>query len=645
MTERSQDARVSGRSASEPSNAVSDALAAVDAHPTPGGYARAARTIAGDRGALEPLAVALLASYTIDTLVPYLVVESARREFALDTRVGAYHSVLQELLDPDSGTARQQPDVVVIAQQLDDVSPALVYDYLGMSTEARSAASTGVVGTLVDAMRAFRGRHSCTFIVHNFALPAAPLLGLAEPMSTDSRTDAVRRINDALAAAARSMSDVVILDFDLLCATVGYGRWRDERGWYLGRAPLSAALCVPLAREHARILHALRGTPRKCLVLDLDNTLWGGVVGEDGLEGIHIGTSYPGNVFLDFQRVMLQLHARGVLLALNSKNNESDVLEVFAARTEMLLGPEHFAAMRINWSDKPANMRSIADELNIGVDSLVFFDDSPGERARMRQALPEVLTLEVPPDPMGYVGVLEEARPFERMVLSDEDRRRGSIERQQRARKLESATASSLQEFLQGLEMRVTIRAIDAADAPRVVDLLRKTNQFNVTTRRHTAAQLDAMLQDSAVGAFSVRASDRFGDHGLVGVALARVEGTVATIDSFLLSCRVIGRGVESALLVHVVEWARAHGAGVLVGAFVATPNNAPAADLYSRHGFRQDSGGDRLRDGEGARWTLDLAGSVPPWPAHIARDLAGELSTGTMNARVDARALAAVPQ
>jgi FkbH-like protein len=266
------------------------------------------------------------------------------------------------------------------------------------------------------------------------------------------------------------------------------------------------------------------------------------------------------------------------------------------------------------------------------MNALVFFDDNPVERARMRQAAPEVLTLDVPADPMRYISVLEEARPFDRLVVTQEDRQRGAIQHQERERRRESASAGSLQEFLQGLEMRVTIRLVGPEDAPRVVDLLRKTNQFNLTTRRHSAAQLDGMLRDPGVAVFSLRAADRFGDHGLVGVAIVRTEGTVATIDSFLLSCRVIGRGVEGALLVQVAEWAHDRGAGTLVGDFVPTPRNAPAADFFERSGFSQDSMSG-FGGAAGSRWTMELAQMMPVWPEHIMRSDAGDSALVTAEA------------
>ena len=596
---------------------ISQLLADLDARPTPASYMRAARSLNQLTGALQaelkPIKLSLLSSYTINSLVPYLVVEGAREGFLISTQVAPFNSVSQELLDPQSQTARFNPDIVVVAQLLEDVAPASSYDFLGVDHEDMKGEAASQVSELTMALETFRTRCSSGFIIHNFPRTATAMLGIAEAMSERTQSDFVRQINASLTREVRQIPDSVVLDFDLLCAAVGYHRSRDTRGWYMGHAPLSAEILPTLARELAQIVRVMRGKPRKCLVLDLDNTLWGGVVGEDGLAGIQIGDGYPGNIFRDFQRRVLQLHQRGALLAINSKNNETDALDVFRSRPEMVLGLDAFAAVRMNWNDKPSNMVSIAEELNIGIDSLVFFDDNPVERALMREMLPEVLTLSVPDDPVLFSSVLDEARPFDRPTLTREDRERGTLQRAEKLRRTEKASHHSLEEFLGSLKLSVEIDELREADLPRVADLFRKTNQFNVTTRRHSAADLAGMRHDSKTGVFSLRASDRFGAHGLVGAAIVKLSDGTAIVDSFLLSCRVIGRGVESALLAQLIDWARARGAAQMRAQFIPTSRNAPSAGFYESHGFSASGGED---DNE---WTLDLNGPLPAWPPHIS--------------------------
>jgi FkbH-like protein len=415
-----------------------------------------------------------------------------------------------------------------------------------------------------------------------------------------------------------------VLDYERLCAHAGYRSWQDDKTWYLGRAPLSTQALSALARVQTAFIQASLGRQRKCLVLDLDNTLWGGVVGEDGVEGIRLGHTYPGNAFRHFQGVVLQLQRRGVLLALNSKNNQADVEEVLRSHPDMILREGHFASARINWRAKPENMVEIANDLGIGLDSLVFFDDSPAERALMRQALPEVLTLEVPSDPLKYAEVLLESRAFDRLSFTREDRRRGEMYREQAARRELKQAATSPQDFLRRLKMEVSIRPVDQFAFPRVLDLIHKTNQFNLTTRRHSAGRLAEMIADPTCGAFYLRVADRFGDNGIVGAAILQLRNGAAYIDTFLLSCRVIGRTVETAFLSFLTNLAKARGATTLEGEFIPTAKNAPAAEFFARHGFKRAGG-----DGAGSRWRLNLSDVSFQCPSYIR--VADEIGGGKL--------------
>lgn len=587
----------------------------VDARPTPAAYAQAARRLDELDGDLRPLRIALLASFTVEPETPFLRVEAARRGFAARIYLAPFNSVRQELLDPESGCARYRPDVVFISALLVDVSPPLVEDFLSLTPMEVARLAETVVSETIGAVAAFRKRSPAPIVVHNFSLPPRPLLGSFEVMARDSQTEAIRRLNADLVTAARELPDVYVLDYDRLCAEVGYANCHDPKLWYLGRAALSARLLPRLARAQAAVANALFGTRRKCLVVDLDDTLWGGIVGEVGAAGVQLGDSFPGNIYRDFQRALLALYRSGTLLAINSKNNAEDVEEVFRTRREMVLTWDHFASKRINWRPKPENMREIAAELNLGIESLVFFDDNPAEQDLMRLAEPGVLTLSVPPDPLRFLDTLAESRAFDRLALTEEDRRRGEIYTQQASRRSFEGAAATLEEFLHGLEMVVSIEPVSPATLPRVVELLQKTNQFNLTTRRHSAARVVEMASDPDFSVFSLRLTDRFGDNGIVGVAILHSGETAALIESFLLSCRVIGRGVETALLMFLVERARSRGLAALEGDFLATAKNAPAADFYARHGFHPVE-----REGNGHRWRLDLSQVPFAWPESIRR-------------------------
>ena len=599
---------------------IDELLRSVDERPTVAAYSQAARALRPLRTGLRQARIALLPTFTIDSLVPYLEVEAARQGFGADVYVGPFNSVQQELLDAQSGCATHAPQVVFVAQLLGDVCPPLADDFLALSAARVEELIADTVAGLRSALQAFRRTSSSAVVLHNFALPAYAALGIYEASARTSQSEAVRQLNAQLATMAREMPGVYVLDFDRFSAEIGYRNCGDTKMWYLGRAPLAASAMPALARLQALFLRAILGVQRKCLVLDLDNTLWGGVVGEEGLSGIKLGHTYPGSVFCDIQRAALALQRRGVLLAVNSKNNSADVEEVFRSHPDMVLSPEHFACTRINWRAKPDNMLEIADALNIGLDSLVFLDDSPAERDLMRRSLPQVLTLasedvKAVLDPLKLLRTLRETTAFDKLSFTGEDRRRGEMYQQQAARQQLEHSAASLDDFLNGLEMTVAITPVDEFTLPRVADLVQKTNQFNLTTRRHTAAELSERMADPSWGLFALRLSDRFGDSGVVATAMLKLHGAAASIDTFLMSCRVIGRTVETALLAFLADWARGHGATVLDGEFMPTAKNAPAAEFYAQHGFVQVL---HESHGDASHWRLSLEDAAVSWPRHI---------------------------
>jgi len=555
----------------------------------------------------------MLSSFTIDPLVPYLQVAAARLDFSPEIYIAPFDTIHQELLDPDSGCLRHRPDVVFIAQDLAATCPELTDEFLEGSAEAVDRAISGIICQLKASIATFRRRSAAALVVHNFALSCDSLLGAHEAMAPQSQTDAIRQLNRRLVDAVRTVPGAYVLDYDRVAGRAGYRNARDERFWHLARAPLSAIALRELAHEQAAFVHALFAPPRKCLVLDLDNTLWGGVVGEVGTDGVALGSTYPGSAFRQFQIAIRHLNRRGILLAVNSKNNLEDAEQALRSHPGMVLRPADFAATRINWRDKPQNMIELADELNIGLDSLVFVDDDPAERAKMRQVLPAVFTVEMPADPTGYAAALLGSRVFDRLSLTPEDRRRTAMYREERAREVSRQSASSVEDFLRTLEMKVAIQPVDASTLPRVVDLLRKTNQFNLTTRRHPAPVVAEMMEDPRHGVFCLHASDRFGDHGIVGVAIVERAGGICRVDSLLMSCRVIGRSVETAFLSYIASWADAHGATALEGEFVPSSRNAPAADFYPRHGFRQVNHGGTVE-----LWSLSLQDHSVAWPEYI---------------------------
>jgi FkbH-like protein len=411
---------------------------------------------------------------------------------------------------------------------------------------------------------------------------------------------------------AREHAGVYVLDYDALVARYGRLSWHDERKWLTMRMPIAANCLIHLSNEWLRFIQPLTGRVCKALVTDLDNTLWGGVVGEDGMGGIKLGPEYPGAAYQALQRAILDLYQRGIILAVCSKNNLPDAMEVLERHPAMLLRPEHFAVMRINWNDKAQSLHEIAAELDIGTDALAFLDDNPAERAWIRSQLPEVTVIDLPDDPMSYSQALRASPVFERLGLSTEDRERGRYYAEQRLRTELSQSVASLEDFYRSLLMEVEISLVAPETLARLAQLTQKTNQFNLTTHRYSEHQIAEIAADTNWEVYSMRVRDHFGDNGLVGMAITHYQGEVCEIDTFLLSCRVIGRTVESALLATIAEQARIKGAQQLIGWFLPTKKNIAAKEFYRSHGFNCT-----LDQDEGSRWEFDLTcGEIvsPPW-------------------------------
>jgi FkbH-like protein len=423
---------------------------------------------------------------------------------------------------------------------------------------------------------------------------------------------AVVAVNRRLTEVAAATRNVYVLDYDHLVARRGADDFEDRRKWLTVRLPVRADELPSLAREWVRFLHPLTGRICKCLAVDLDNTLWGGVIGEDGMDGIKLDSGPHGFAWQSLQRALLDLHARGVILAIASKNNPAEATEAIEKHPGMLLRMHHFAAVRINWNDKATSLREIAAELNIGIDSIAFLDDNPVERAWVRGQLPDVTVIELPDDPIRYADAVREAPVFERLSLTEEDRSRGRMYAEQRMRTELQSSTTSLEDFYRSLDMVVEIAPVTAATLSRTAQLTQKTNQFNLTTRRYTEQQIADFAADPACKVYTMKVVDRMGDNGLVGVAITRDAGDVAEVDSFLMSCRVIGRTVETALLSHIAEEARGRGRQTLRGWYAPTKKNAPCKEFYSSHGFRRE-----VTEGDATQWELDLAHarlSCPPW-------------------------------
>jgi FkbH-like protein len=562
---------------------------------------------------LRPYRLAILRSYTVEPLIPLLRAAAFVAGIDLTVQLSEFNAYVQEIVDPGSQFYAFQPDAVILAVQTRDLAPDLWRDFSHMSGEQVQSTGARVIADFRGWVRSFRTHSQAHLIVHNFEQPAFPNRGLLDDQSSSSQHTEIERINRELCNLAAENTGVYVLNYDALVARHGRLQWHDERKWLTVRLPMAAQNTHHLVKEWLRFLHPLTGKVAKALVVDLDNTLWGGVIGEDGMNGIKLGGEYPGAAYQQLQRALLDLHQRGILLAICSKNNIEDAQEALRNHPGMLLTPKHFAAQRINWTDKAQNLGDIAKELNIGVDSLAFLDDNPIERQQVRSQLPEVCVIDLPADPMTFARIVRECPVFERLTLSAEDQQRGTYYQAQRERDELEQTITSREDFYRSLQQEAEIAPLTKATLARISQLANKTNQFNLTTRRYTEAQLLEMVASGQFHCFSLRVKDRFGDNGLVGVAITRLCADVCEIDTLLMSCRVIGRTVETAFLSFLAGHARKGGARRLEGWFLPTQKNAPAKDFYPLHGFAI-----LKEDSAGALWSLDLDEKSLPCPEWV---------------------------
>ena len=568
--------------------------------PNPADYMPIARQIKqGNFPDLHPLRVALLATFTADPLNPYIVVESARFGLSCDLFTGPFNQIEPLILNHNSDLYQHQPEVIILALSIEDIAPKLYYEI--PEADAIDTEICQVKERLQNLISSIRNKTDATILIWNFAEPVYLSAGLADVALEPSQASTIQQLNDECARAILQYSGVHVVDIRRIAGECGLKQWMDPKLSFLGRLPFGVKAQHLIGRHLARYLNAIYFPPRKCLVLDLDNTLWGGVIGEDGLGGIALGEDYPGNIYKNFHKNLLALRSRGILLAIASKNNLSDALNVFEKHPDCLLKSDHFTSVQIGWQDKATSLETIAKELNIGTDALVFFDDNPVEREWVKTKLPEVMTIEVPANPLDYVRALHESGAFDYLTISEEDRKRSEIYQQDKQRDQFKENNASVEDFLCNLNMHASLGFVNSDTLPRVVQLLGKTNQFNVTTRRHTASHLENLIKDGAI-AIWLRLSDRFGDNGLIGLAIVTPETQSKwVIDSLLLSCRVIGRQVEQLLVAHICRLVRQRDGKELVGEFIPTAKNALAKTVYADCGFESIDNGNHL-------WRWDLS-------------------------------------
>lgn len=555
-----------------------------------------------ERTALRPCRLAILRSFTVEPLVTMLQAGALVEGIDLDVHVSGFNTYAQDILNPASELYRSQPDAVLLAVLSRDLGPALT------DATAPAEAAVPIAATLGDLVASFRRNSHAPLLIQGLETPA-----IDEGRRAPARLPGVAVVNQRLAELAHTQPAVHWLDYQALIERHGVAGWNDERNWVASRLPLANASLIHLAHAWLRFVVPIAGRSCKALVTDLDNTLWGGVVGEEGPSGVVCAADGPGQPFHALQQAMLELRERGIVLAIASQNNPEEAMAALRQHPGMVLRPQHFSAMRIDWQDKAANVRSIAEELDIGLDSVAFVDDDPMQLERVRTELPEVHVIELPADPERYAQTIRDDPVFARLALSSEDVARARYYAEQQARRQFQEQLPSLEDFYRSLEQHVVITRLDPATAQRAAQLTQKTNQFNLTTKRYTTPQILDLATRADWRIYTLSVGDRFGDSGLTGLAIVHDHDGACEIDTLLLSCRIIGRTIETALLAFLIERARRRGSTEVRGRFVRTARNGIVEDLYRKHGFVL-----RGEQGDASEWTIDPARAQLACPSWI---------------------------
>ena len=563
-----------------------------------------------DLAPLTPFRLGVIGTGTLDLILPQLVASAARHGVLLECVTGAYGQIAQEALDPASSINQARCDAVLIA---------LDYRSLPIPAElAKRSASVGACLSFIDMLRqGFRDNSGAMSLMQTFAAPAEPLFGSLDRQVPVSLRTILAEINAGLVARAQNSPDLV-LDVAALAETVGLGAWFSPQQWNLAKLPFGAEF-GPLYADHVgRLVGAIRGKSRRVLVLDLDNTVWGGVIGDDGMDGIKIAQGDAvGEAHLEVQRAALMLRERGVVLAVSSKNTDEVARAVFREHPEMLLRETHIAVFQANWNDKATNIRAISEELSLGLSSFVFVDDNPVERGLIRRLLPDVAVPELPEDPALYASTFLAAGYFEAVGFSDEDRKRADFYQDNAKRLALQSQVGGLDAYLESLAMEIAFAPFDTTGRERITQLINKSNQFNLTTRRYTEEEVAAAEADEQVFTLQIRLTDAFGDNGMISVIIVRPGAPgVWDIDTWLMSCRVLGRKVEQMVLAELAANARARGIHQLAGVYRPTDRNGLVKDHYEKLGFTPAGAGE---NGE-TFWTFDTATEVATPPMTVRR-------------------------
>ena len=534
------------------------------------------------------LKVGILSSFTLNGLDEVLHVKCSELGIKYQSYVAGYNQYNQEILDSNSNLYKFSPDITFLIIDIRNFFGENFYMPYKISNDERRKLVQQKINEIKNIIQSFEKNSSSKLIITNFNIPSYSPNGIIETKSEFGFHEMIEEINRSLRDISKVHNSIYIYDFNQFVSKHGERNIFDYRQFHVGDIQISFNFIPFFGDELIGYIKPIMSKNKKCIVLDLDNTLWGGVIGEDGFDGIELGHTSNGKAFVEFQKELLSLWNQGIVLAINSKNNFDDAIKVIREHPEMILREKNFASIQINWDDKAQNMKYISDEINIGLNSFVFFDDDKLNQERIKQEFSEVLTIDLPEDPSQYAPILKELNDFNVLQRTQEDVARGEMYAQQRERKKFQDSVSNLDEFLKQLDITVKIKKSNKFLIPRISQLTLKTNQFNLTTKRYQEEEIRNLSKDENYEVGCAQVIDKFGDNGITGAFIINKKENIWILDTFLLSCRIMGRGVENAILSEILKEAKSKKVDEIKAEFIPTEKNKPAENFLLDFGFEK---------------------------------------------------------
>jgi FkbH-like protein len=540
----------------------------------------------------KKIKVAFLSSFTINGLSESLKVKCSKKQISCNSYVAGYNQYNQEILDKKSELYSFSPNITFLILDTRSIFGSFFHFPYSITESERENFVNEKINEIINLITKFNETSDSKLVITNLALPNYSPYGIAETKTKYSFHDAILDFNKKLKENLLNINSVYVFDFFKFIIKNGEDHVFNFQNYLFGDIKISLNYIPYLANEFMPYIISFFGLTKKCIVVDLDNTLWGGVVGEDGFDGIRLGPQPPGNAFIEFQKYLKSLSQRGILLAINSKNNFDDAIQVIREHPFMILTENDFSCIKINWNNKTSNMLEISEELNIGLESFVFFDDDPVNRALIKENMPEITTPDLPLDPSLYSEVIQSLHDFSTFQITSEDTSRGQMYLQQKQRTVSKNSSSNIHEFLKTLNLEIEIKETNSFTIPRISQLTLKTNQFNLTTKRYQEDQIQKFSEDNNVLINCAQIKDKFGDNGITGVFIVKKTNSDEWfLDTFLLSCRVMGREAEKAMLYFIINQAKKNNVKRLKAKFIPTLKNKPVADFLPNSQFYQENG------------------------------------------------------